>query len=79
MAKTIQGIDSPIGEKIYKQRITIERLFSILKIRYYLANPTLYGLNKYRSHVMWTLRLYLIEKGIANDQGVTSNKLPWNK
>jgi hypothetical protein len=72
-------IDSPIGEKIYKQRISIERLFSILKLRYDLENPRLHGLNKYKSHVMWTLLLYLIEKIIDKTQGVTCNKFPWNK
>lgn len=72
-------LTSPIGGRIYKQRISIERLFAILKLRYDLENPRLYGFNKYKSHVMWTLLLYLIEKLIDRENGVTSNKFPWNK
>ena len=72
-------LESPIGEIIYKHRISIERLFSILKMRYGLENPRLYGFNKYNSHVICTLSLYLIEKSLDKDQGVTCNNFPWNK
>lgn len=72
-------LESPIGRKIYKQRISIERLFSILKMRYGLENPRLYGFNKYKSHVIWTLLLYLIEKSLDKEQGITCNNFPWNK
>jgi IS4 transposase len=72
-------LKSPIGEKIYKKRITIERLFAVLKQRYNLENPRLYGFNRYKSHVMWTLLVYLIEKLIDQEKGIDSLKFPWNK
>gem|GEM_PF-6151792 len=72
-------LQSPIREKIYKKRLSIERLFSIFKMRYGLENPRLYGFNKYKSHVMWTMLLYLIEELLDKEQGVKCNKFPWNK
>lgn len=48
--------------KCIKIRLTIERLFSILKKRYNLESPRLYGFKRYKSHVIWTILLYLIEK-----------------
>jgi len=65
-------LKSPIGEKIYKKRITIERLFSVLKQRYNLEIPKLYGFNRYKFHVMWTLLVYLIEKLIDEEKGINS-------
>lgn len=66
-------------KKCIKNRLTIERLFSILKEWYNLEAPRLYGFKRYRSHVMWTLLLYLIEKLIDKENGITDNKFPWNK
>ncbi|SHK06934.1 transposase [Paramaledivibacter caminithermalis] len=77
--KNILYLESPTGEKIYRNRITIERLFEVLKQRYNLEKPRLYGHNKYKSHVMWTLLLYLIEKLINQEKGVNNLKFPWNK
>ncbi|MDK2919940.1 MAG: hypothetical protein PWQ37_2673 [Candidatus Petromonas sp.] len=77
--KNVLYLQSPIGEKVYKKRITIERLFAVLKQRYNLENPRLYGHTRYKSHVMWTLLLYLIEKLIDQEKGVNSLKFPWNK
>lgn len=71
--------NSPLGEKMYKNRLTIERLFSTLKERYNLESPRLYGFKRYRSHVIWTLILYLIEKLIDKENGITDNKFPWNR
>ncbi|ADL12503.1 ISNCY-like element ISAcar1 family transposase [Acetohalobium arabaticum] len=71
--------NSPMGEKMYKNRLTIERSFSILKERYNLEAPRLYGFKRYRSHVMWTLLLYLIEKLIDKENGITDNKFSWNR
>lgn len=36
-------IESPIGSKLYKNRLKIEQLFSVLKRLYNLENPRLYG------------------------------------
>ena len=36
-------IESPIGLKLYKNRLKIEQLFSVLKRLYNLENPRLYG------------------------------------
>ena len=36
-------IQSPIGKRLYKNRLKIEQLFSILKGLYNLENPRLYG------------------------------------
>ena len=77
--KNMLFLTSPIGEKIYRKRITIERLFAVLKQRYNLENPRLYGFNRYKSHVMWTLLVYLIEKLIDQEKGIDSLKFPWNK
>lgn len=70
--KNMLFLKSPIGEKIYKKRITIERLFSVLKQRYNLEIPKLYGFNRYKFHVMWTLLVYLIEKLIDEEKGINS-------
>ncbi len=48
-------------------------------MRYGLENPILYSFNKYKSHVMWTILLYLIEKLLDKEQGVKCNKFRWNK
>ena len=45
-------------------------------MRYGLENPRLYGLNKYKSLVMWTILLYLFEKLLDKEQGVKCNKSP---
>jgi len=71
--------NSTLGEKMYKNRLTIERLFGILKTRYNLESPRLYGFKRYKSHVIWTLVLYLIEKILDKEQGIKNNKYPWNR
>lgn len=77
--KNLHYLKSPIGEKIYRKRITIERLFGILKQRYNLENVRLYGYKKYKSHIMWALLLYLIERLIDKEKGIENLKFPWNK
>ena len=69
---------SPIGKKLYRQRILIEHLFSILKGLYHLENPRLYGHKRYERHVMWVLFSYLVDEFIKKGQGITSRKYPWN-
>ena len=71
--------NSTLGEKIYSNRTTVERLFSILKERYNLEAPRLYGFRKYKRHITWTILLYLVEKLIDKEQGITNNKFPWNR
>lgn len=69
---------SPIGKKLYRQRILIEHLFSVLKGLYHLENPRLYGHKRYERHVMWVLFSYLVDEFIKKGQGITSRKYPWN-
>lgn len=71
--------NSPLGEKMYENRTTIERLFSFLKERYNLEAPRLYGYQRYSSHVRWVLLLYLLEKLLDKKQGINDNKFPWNR
>ncbi|MGU8961317.1 transposase [Clostridium perfringens] len=44
-------IQSPIGLKLYKNRLKIEQLFSTLKGLYNLENPRLYGQARYERHI----------------------------
>src|SRR3712207_9557668 len=46
---------SPIGKNLYKNRLKIEQLFSMLKGLYNLENPRLYGQKRYERHVKWVL------------------------
>ena len=46
-------LKSPIGQKLYKNRLSIEQLFSILKGLYNLENPRLYG--KQRCYLLISL------------------------
>ncbi len=41
----------PIGLKLYKNRLKIEQLFSVLKGLYNLENPRLYGQARYQRHI----------------------------
>ena len=52
---------SPIGLKLYKNRLKIEQLFSVLKGLYNLENPRLYGQARYERHIKWVLLSYLID------------------
>ena len=56
--------ESTIGSKLYKNRLKIEQLFSVLKGLYNLENLRLYGKNRYKRHVKWVLMSYLIRKKI---------------
>jgi hypothetical protein len=71
-------IESPIGKRLYKQRIKIEQLFSMLKGLYNLENPSLYGKKRYERHVKWVLLSYLIDEFNKKEQGIKSRKYPWN-
>jgi len=44
-------------------------LFAVLKQRYNLEKPKLYDFNRCKSHVIWTLLVYLIEKLIDEKKG----------
>ncbi|WP_394903442.1 transposase [Clostridium butyricum] len=55
-------MQSPIGLKLYKNRLKIEQLFSVLKGLYNLENPRLYGQARYEHHIKWVLLAYLINE-----------------
>lgn len=71
-------IESPIGVKLYKNRLKIEQLFSILKGLYNLENPRLYGQARYERHIKWVLLAYIIDEFNKKQQGIKSRKYPWN-
>ena len=71
-------IQSPIGLKLYKNRLKIEQLFSILKGLYNLENPRLYGQARYERHIKWVLLAYLVDEFNKKQQGIKSRKYPWN-
>lgn len=71
-------IQSPIGKRLYKNRLKIEQLFSILKGLYNLENPRLYGKSWNERHIKWVLMAYLIDEFNKKQQGIRSRKYPWN-
>lgn len=71
-------IQSPIGLKLYKNRLKIEQLFSMLKGLYNLENPRLYGQARYERHIKWVLLAYLVDEFNKKQQGIKSRKYPWN-
>lgn len=71
-------IQSPIGLKLYKNRLKIEQLFSTLKGLYNLENPRLYGQARYERHIKWVLLAYLVDEFNKKQQGIKSRKYPWN-
>lgn len=71
-------IQSPIGLKLYKNRLKIEQLFSVLKGLYNLENPRLYGKARYESHIKWVLLAYLIDEFNKRQQGIKTRKYTWN-
>ncbi|WP_017210469.1 transposase [Clostridium beijerinckii] len=70
--------ESPIGANLYKNRLKIEQLFSVLKGLYNLENPRLYGQARYERHIKWVLLAYLIDEFNKKRQGIKSRKYPWN-
>lgn len=70
--------ESPIGANLYKNRLKIEQLFSVLKGLYNLENPRLYGQAGYERHIKWVLLAYLIDEFNKKQQGIKSRKYPWN-
>ena len=70
-------IHSPIGLRLYKNRLKIEQLFSVLKGLYNLENPRLYGQARYERHIKWVLLAYLIDEFNKKKQGIKSRKYPW--
>lgn len=71
-------LQSPIGIRLYKNRLKIEQLFSVLKGLYNLENPRLYGKVRYERHIKWVLLLYLIDEFNKKQQGIKTRKYPWN-
>ena len=72
-------LKSPIGQRLYKNRISIEQLFSILKGLYNLENPRLYGKQRYTRHIQWVLFAYLLDEYTKKQEGIKSRKYPWNQ
>ena len=71
-------IQSPIGLKLYKNRLKIEQLFSVLKGLYNLENPRLYEQARYGGNIKWVLLAYLIDEFNKKQQGIKSRKYPRN-
>lgn len=71
-------MQSPIGLKLYKNRLKIEQLFSVLKGLYNLENPRLYGQARYERHIKWVLLAYLIDEFNKKQERIKSRKYPWN-
>ncbi|WP_278281540.1 hypothetical protein [Clostridium saccharobutylicum] len=71
-------LQSPIGLKLYKNRLKIEQLFSVLKGLYNLENPRLYRQAGYKRHIKWVLLAYLIDEFNKKHQGIKTRKYPWN-
>ncbi|SUY48509.1 transposase, IS4 family protein [Clostridium putrefaciens] len=71
-------IQSPIEIRLYKNRLKIEQLFSVLKGLYNLENPRLYGKIRYERYIKWVLLLYLIDEFNKKQQGIKTRKYPWN-
>ena len=69
---------SPIGVNLYKNRLKIEQLFSVLKGLYNLENPRLYRQARYERQIKWVLLAYLIDEFNKKQQGIKSRKYPWN-
>ena len=67
---------SPIGEILYKNRLKIEQLFSILKGLYNLENPRLYEKARYERHIKWVLLSYLVDEFNKKQQEIKSRKCP---
>lgn len=72
-------IESIPGKKLYKNRLKIEQLFSVLKGQYNLENPRLYGKDRYELHIKGVLLSYIIDEYIKACLGIKSRRYPWNE
>ena len=70
--------ESPIGSKLYNNRIKIEQLFSVLKSLYNLENPRLYGENRYKRHIKCVLMSYLIDELSKKKANIKTRKYTWS-
>jgi len=77
--KNIDYVTGGLGQRMLKQRSEIERFFAILKVQYHLENVRLFGMHRYRRHVMWVIFAYLCDRLIDKSDGVRSAKAPWNR
>lgn len=71
--------ESISGKKLYKNRLKIEQLFSVLKGQYNLENPRLYGKDRYELHIKGVLLSYIIDEYIKACLGIKSRRYPWNE
>ena len=76
--KNVLFRESVIKKQLYKNRLKIEQLFSVLNGLYNLENPRLYGQVRYERHIKWILLAYLIDEYNKKKSGITSRKYPWN-
>jgi hypothetical protein len=67
------------GKKLLKKRAAIERLFAVLKMRYHLENPQMYGQRRYTRHVRWVLFTYLCDRLAEKQAGIQTVQAPWNR
>lgn len=67
-------IQSPIGLKVYKNRLKIEQVFSVLKGLYDLENSALYVKARYEYHIKWVLLAYLVDEFNKRQQGIKTRK-----
>lgn len=77
--QNIQYRTSPLGQRMMKKRVTIERFFATLKIQYNLENSQLFGENRYQRHIMWVLFAYLCDRLVDKQNGVKTAKAPRNR
>ncbi|WAM34968.1 ISNCY family transposase [Caldicellulosiruptor morganii] len=78
-AQNIEFLRSKEGQRVYKQRIKIERLFGKLKGEYNLEQVRLRGFRTYKRHVDWIMVTYLIELYIQKNENCKfSFKYAWN-
>lgn len=77
--KNMEFLRSEEGQKLYKQRTKIERLFGKLKGEYNLEQVRLRGFRTYKKHVDWIMITYLIEVYIQKIENCKfSFKYTWN-
>lgn len=70
---------SALGKKMLRNRTKVEHLFALLKERYSLENPRIYGIKRYARHVGWVLFTYLIDFLATLEIGSSIYKAPWNR
>lgn len=68
-----------LGKRMLAKRAKIEHLFSLLRERYTLENPRIYGIQRYNRHVGWVMFTYLLDYLAVRQDGSSFFKAPWNR